>query len=869
MSRVFKEDSRAMFTIVIGDGLTNEVMSPEHQYQSSHVNVGLREIARLLGKGKAYGEGPLPTFLRTACEFRAEGGKVGVVVLGAEASESPAGEFGDLVEPVGRLRSDIEIVTCSDDLIPWAELLEAGGRLTDQDLRAETSRENVRFLVVGCHTDRRIQALALLLRNVFGFSRVAVASHLVGSATQEAHFATLRHNLPASGVEVLLDLGEAAAYAGLSPADFTKFEAQPCAIEPEDVRDSLDEHQRRVVQLLCMHWTRTRLRPLGGGYSGSALYIADGWKGDARTEPMVLKIDAFAQMRRELDGYHQVKDFFGKHVPTFGYPVHESNVIGVGMELAAMEGRPETLQDTFEVAEDDKSANHFLSRFDKALELLANKLYGNTRESSWVVPYRAFALHTEKQVSYLRSNTETILKYLDEAESTADRVNVDQLVQIAKLIAANPDGIESEVCLVHGDLNYQNVICDAGENVWFIDWTHSGTLPVELDFAKLENDVKFVLTKTFELDDMERLKRFEEYLLSQRIPGDVDGLPDSLKFAKWDLRYRKILHAVRRIRQTLFDLKEGDSWLVYRVALLRYSTQTLSFDKRRDRGECDFPQLLYALYSSEALLMNLVADDFHLKIRSERPAEYPERQRISIDEAPWVLDCESYEPPYFVAESVLENDRLRISGGWADPEDTALMKEELLAREAKRRDDQGRPLNPRGRTGIAGRGLLGLWGSNLSVAATVVRKNAVSGQLDVLLGNREDGENLGLPKGFVLPGEEPKDAVTRVIGLEAGWKSCELSPIMLSDGYTYDPRQTDHAWVESRCYLPDASDNDVPDGFEPGGEFDEVKWWPLDAEVVNRVPSGQAQFIREAIARLAQLNTLTDADAETLLSGTG
>jgi ADP-ribose pyrophosphatase len=691
----------------------------------------------------------------------------------------------------------------------------------------------------------------------------------VGSGTQEAHFATLRHNLPASGVEVLLDLGEAVAYAGLKSADFTMFEAQPCAIEPEDVRDSLDEYQRRVVQLLCMHWTRARLRPLGGGYSGSALYIADGWKGDARTEPMVLKIDAFAQMRRELDGYHQVKDFFGKHVPTFGYPVHESDVIGVGMELAAMEGRPETLQDTFEVAEDDESANHFLFRFDKALDLLASKLYGNTLESSWVVPYRVFALHTEKQVSYLQKNTEVILQYLDEAGSNADRVNVDQLVKIAKLIAANPDGVKSEVCLVHGDLNYQNVICDAGENVWFIDWTHSGTMPVELDFAKLENDVKFVLTKTFELDDMERLKRFEEYLLTQRIPGDVDSLPDSLKFAKWDLRFRKILHAVRRIRQTLFDLKEGDSWLVYRIALLRYSTQTLSFDKRRERGECDFPQLLYALYSSEALLLNLVADDFHLKIRAERPAEYPERQRISIDEAPWVLDCESYDPPYFVAESVLENDRLRVEGGWADPEDVEPIKDELLAREAKRRDDLGRPLNPRGRTGVAGRGLLGLWGSNLSVAVTAVRKNAVSGQLDVLLGNQEDEDELGLPKGFVLPSEGSEDAVTRVIGLETGWKSCELSRTMVSDGYTYDPRQTDHAWVESRCYLLDASDNGVPDSFEPGGEFDEVKWWPLDAAVVNRVPPGQAHFIRQSVTRLVELDRMTTTDGEALLAGTG
>jgi hypothetical protein len=116
---------------------------------------------------------------------------------------------------------------------------------------------------------------------------------------------------------------------------------------------------------------------------------------------MVLKVDNFAQMRRELDGYHQVKDFFGKHVPTFGYPVAAEDSIGVGMELAAMEGSPRTLQDTFEEADSDETLNRFLARLDKSLTLLADKLYRNTRERTWVVPYRSFGLHAEKQVKWL------------------------------------------------------------------------------------------------------------------------------------------------------------------------------------------------------------------------------------------------------------------------------------------------------------------------------------------------------------------------------------------------------------------------------------------------------------------------------------
>jgi hypothetical protein len=393
-----------------------------------------------------------------------------------------------------------------------------------------------------------VLAIASFLREVLGYQEVAVSSHLVGSATREAHLATLRHYLPAIGVRVLLDLEETAEFIDIPAGDLAKFAARPCEIQPADAVENMNDHQRRIVELLCLHWTKAHLRPLAGGYSGSLLFLADGWKGEARTEPMVLKIDGTQQMRRELDGYYQVKDFFGKHVPTFGYPVIKEDALGVGMDLAAMEGSPETLQDTFEAAEDDESAAHFMLRLDKALALLSEKLYRNTSEVSWVAPYRAFGLHAEAQLDYFNRNTGCITQYLvDEGAAEAD-VNAGQLAKVIRLVTANEDGVDSELCLVHGDLNYANVICDEGNNVWFIDWTHCGIMPIELDFAKLESDVKFVMTKTFDVEDLTRLRAFEEYLLSHPIPGDADSLPDSLKFAKWDLRFRKTENPHRPFR---------------------------------------------------------------------------------------------------------------------------------------------------------------------------------------------------------------------------------------------------------------------------------------------------------------------------------
>jgi ADP-ribose pyrophosphatase len=861
-----------MHRIIIGDGLTNEVLSPQHQYQSAPGNVGQREVSLLLGRGKSFGDGPLPTFLRCAAEARVDGESVDLLLLRPVPGASEMGKDvaspgpHDFVDPIAEIASEALVVESNPETIPWRALVENINKLTGTDpASAET---DARFLVVGCHTDQRVLAIASFLREVLGCSEVAVSSHLVGSATREAHLATLRHYLPAIGVRVLLDLEETAEFIGIPACDLDRFAARPCEIQPVNAVENMNDHQRRIVELLCLHWTKAHLRPLAGGYSGSLLFLADGWKGEARTEPMVLKIDGTQQMRRELDGYYQVKDFFGKHVPTFGYPVTKEDALGVGMDLAAMEGSPETLQDTFEEAEDEEKVAHFMLRLDKALALLSEKLYRNTSEIAWVAPFRAFGLHAEAQLDYFNRNTGFISRYLeDEGASEAD-VNAEQLAKVIRLVTANEDGVDSELCLVHGDLNYANVICDEGNNVWFIDWTHCGVMPIELDFAKLESDVKFVMTKTFDVEDLPRLRAFEEYLLAHRIPADVDGLPDTLKFAKWDLRFRKILEAVRRIRTALFALKDGDDWLVYRTALLRYAMHTLSFDKRRQRGECDLPQLVHALYSVQTLTFDLVADDFHLRIRAERPASYPPRQRISIDEGPWLLDSPDYDPPYYVDPTVLANDSSKSPDGWADPEDVASIGDELESREAKHRDDLGRPLNPRGRTGIAGRGLLGYWGPNLSVAAVAIRRN-LAGELEILLGHGEEETELEVAKGFLHTGETPGECLRRVLEAETGWAPEAVPDEVVFEGYTYDPRQTDHAWVESRVFLLDAGDGAAPETFEPGGEFDEVKWWPLTAQTVNKVPAGTARFIREVVTALKGSNRMETGAAETLLAKTG
>jgi ADP-ribose pyrophosphatase len=853
--------------IIIADGLTNEFLSPEVQFRHRTVNVGTHEVARLMGAGTRFGTGPLPTFLNRTLGDGASTAKTGLLVFRDLDEEASVDGFGagsaDFVEPFHDCVRNARIVPCTRGEIAFDEFSRAIEDLTGVGRTPGVKgRRRIRFLLVGSHTDKRIFVTATFLRDVLGFENVAVCSHLLGSPIREAHMATLMHGFPSSGVRVFLDLGHAAKFVGFDASAFSPFSCHPCRIVPAQARRALGAERRSIIEFLCMHWTKAELKPLQGGYTGSLLFLANGWKGTSRTEPMVLKVDRYQQMRREIEGYQEVKDLFGKNVPTFTYPVTLGDSTGVGMELAAMEGRPETLQDSFEAAEGDESTSRFMGRLQKALDLVVEKLYRNTRTVSRVAPYRRFELHTQQQLEWLRENAGFVVEYAEQARTAETPMPVEGIENMLRLTAANEDGVESEVCLAHGDLNLKNVICDDSDNIWFIDWTHSDFYPVEMDFAKIENDIKFVMSKQFEIDDLGRLRRFEEYLLANREPAEANRLPKTLSFVKWDLRFRKILDAVRRIRRACFSLKtDKDDWLVYRIALLKYALHTLSFDERREHGECGVTQLLHALFSVEGLVFILVADDFHLKIRGEKPSAYPPRFRVLIDEAPWSIACPSYEPPYYVDATVLESDS-------ADPEDFSKIAARESLHKAAYRDEDGRPLNPRGRTGIAGRGLLDLWGANQMVAVVVTRINRETSALEVLLGKIQKSGVVSLPTDFVRHGETTQTALVRTLETFAGFDP-GISGEIISEGYSYDARQTDHAWIELETRLYNLEPESHPTTFRPGGSFEEVEWWPADPNTVNQLPPSQSQLVREAVRHLMERGLVERDWAMGLLIKTG
>ena len=150
----------------------------------------------------------------------------------------------------------------------------------------------------------------------------------------------------------------------------------------------------------------------------------------------------------------------------------------------------------------------------------------------------------------------------------------------------------------------------------------------------------------------------------------------------------------------------------------------------------------------------------HTQARKETNALYKgKRVKLADESVPWSKDVPSYEPKEFTAGIVLNN-----HPGWADPP-TPQEVADLAQRESYEGpisfDAAGVPLNPRGRTGVRGRGLLGKWGPNHAADPIVTRYHPQTGKLQLVAVRREDTGQFAVPGGIAnSPGDKWNDKVS-------------------------------------------------------------------------------------------------------------
>ncbi|XP_059614210.1 ADP-ribose pyrophosphatase, mitochondrial [Phlebotomus argentipes] len=248
--------------------------------------------------------------------------------------------------------------------------------------------------------------------------------------------------------------------------------------------------------------------------------------------------------------------------------------------------------------------------------------------------------------------------------------------------------------------------------------------------------------------------------------------------------------------------------------------------------------------------------------RQCRNSLYPgtDIMRCTVDDPSqcWSRSCPDYEPRFY------ESPRLE-GKPWADPafgtEEYKKIQFNTLDGNVNRKSyggeyqlHDGLPRNPVGRTGIAGRGLLGRWGPNHAADPIVTRwkrdengavmKHPETGSkfLQMCVIMRKDCGKWAIPGGMVDPGENiaatlKREFIEEALNSNARPTEVEiffkLAGTPVYEGYVDDPRNTDNAWMETLAMNFHDKNGDLVGRFplEAGSDAARVKWKDVDRNI--------------------------------------
>ncbi|XP_013110820.2 putative nudix hydrolase 6 [Stomoxys calcitrans] len=237
------------------------------------------------------------------------------------------------------------------------------------------------------------------------------------------------------------------------------------------------------------------------------------------------------------------------------------------------------------------------------------------------------------------------------------------------------------------------------------------------------------------------------------------------------------------------------------------------------------------------------------------PRSDVKRFSVPDEKLPWSVIYTGYEPPSYTAPHI--NGQI-----WADPDlQNAEFKPQWNALDGKinrvsyngeyKLDEGGHPLNPMGRTGLRGRGLLGRWGPNHAADPIVTRwkrdsqgnilKSQITSKniLQMVAIQRHDNKMWAIPGGMVDPGEKVNATLRREFMEEAldSFKDKDMVEDFFATGtevykgYVDDYRNTDNAWIETVAYnYHDESGEQVGKlELSAGDDAAGVQWMDVDS----------------------------------------
>lgn len=456
-----------------------------------------------------------------------------------------------------------------------------------QEILQPYKGRKIKVGITGVWTEAKVTFLCYDLKTRFPEFEIAVCSALTASSSLSMHFIALDQLKQILGVTIYPSIGSFTQFLTGSQPDLEKKISTHSRVSSDhlklDPKYPISDTDKKILLYLFRDCKEAEFKTLDGGFSGNVVIKTKAIDLFGHTQvPCVVKIGNRDLIAKERTSFERIQEVLGNNAPSIVDFCELGERGAIKYRYAAMlDGNVRTFQKMFGTIADPSMA-------DNVIEVVFKHQLGRLYEASSVEKLNLLEYYDfqSKYSKGVRSRVEALIG----KPATGDQIEIASGITVTNpcifyesdlLTLKEYNAVNHNLAYVHGDLNGANIILDAQDNVWLIDFFHTHRGHILRDLLKLENDILYIFTKIETEDELKEAITLTDRLLNQEdlgIPLSF-AIPSFLKNEKLQKAYR----VIAKLRSFFPDLVklDRDPYQMH-VGLLRYAMHTLSFDESNE-----------------------------------------------------------------------------------------------------------------------------------------------------------------------------------------------------------------------------------------------------------------------------------------------
>ncbi|EOQ89027.1 isochorismatase family protein [Leptospira yanagawae serovar Saopaulo str. Sao Paulo = ATCC 700523] len=387
-----------------------------------------------------------------------------------------------------------------------AEIVNASGLNDFVDTNLESilkpyKGKSIRVGITGVWTEAKVTFLCYDLKTRYPEFEIAVCSALTASSSLSMHFIALDQLKQILGVNVFSSIGAFTEFLTGDQPNLKKRISTNARIASDklnlDPKYPITDLDKQILLYLFRDCKEVECKTLDGGFSGNVVLKTKSIDHLGHLQvPCVVKIGNRDLIAKERTSFERIQEVLGNNAPSIVDFCELGDRGAIKYRYAAMlDGNVKTFQKLYGTMLDG-------SGLDRVIDTVFGEQLGRLFEAASTEKLNLLEYYDfqHKYAKSVRNRVETILGS-PQNESTIE-IFPGHIVQNPCLFYETDlldlkeyNAISHNTSYVHGDLNGANIIIDAQDNVWMIDFFHTHRGHIIRDLLKLENDILYIFCK--------------------------------------------------------------------------------------------------------------------------------------------------------------------------------------------------------------------------------------------------------------------------------------------------------------------------------------------------------------------------------------